>query len=105
MKTVFKLSLLISIILFTSISNGQYPNYPVTTISEEQSETSIEVSPLDPNKLIAGWNDANNSDYVQPGFGYSTDGGKTWTRGFVNLPAGNQFGYDPSCSFDRHGNV
>lgn len=62
--------------------------------------------------LVAGWNDGGQCDYLTrssgislSGYGYSSDGGLTWTDGGVIQPepGGNSFG-DPVVAADADGN-
>lgn len=49
------------------------------------------------------WNDFRNG-VVQPGFGFSTDFGVTWTASVKTpLPTGYNRGFDPSCAINRSG--
>ena len=50
-------------------------------IGDAANEPAIAVDPTDPNKMTIGWRqfDSINSDFRQGGWGYTTDGGATWT--------------------------
>lgn len=77
--------------------------------------------PTDPQTIVAGWNDYSMSDLGAgwQGFGYSRDGGETWTRSYVpGYPAdtsdegqesplfgNNTEAGDPIAAFDNDGNL
>src|SRR6187431_1197849 len=50
-------------------------------LGDAANEPAIAVDPTDPNKMTIGWRQFNsiNSDFRQGGWGYTTDGGVTWT--------------------------
>lgn len=50
-------------------------------LGDAANEPSIAVDILDPNKMVIGWRQFDNvySDFRQAGYGYTTDGGQTWT--------------------------
>lgn len=78
---------------------------PVETDTFDQSETAIAVDPLENQNLMATWNDFRlvyDYNYVVPGYGFSSDGGYSWTTSYILHPD-YLFGYDPSCAFDRYG--
>ena len=57
---------------------------------------------------MAAWNDFRILPFspFKPGYGFSTDGGSTWSTGVITPLAGTyNSGFDPSCSFDRNGNA
>ena len=80
-----------------------------------QSETSIAASG---RNIVAVYNTSANQPLIQiapgvlqftqrflSGFSNSTDGGKTWTSGFMPPVAGSPFTFgDPVVDVDRHGN-
>jgi hypothetical protein len=80
-----------------------------------QSETSIAASG---RNIVAAYNSSANQPLIQvspgvlqfthrflSGFSNSTDGGKTWTSGFMPPVAGSIFTFgDPVVDVDRHGN-
>jgi hypothetical protein len=72
-----------------------------------QSETSIAISPLHPENVIAG---ANEIQRLPMRAMYSTDGGQTFTGVDLPLPPartnnGFDFGSDPGLAFDSDGNA
>ena len=70
--------------------NNQFP----------QNESSIAVSPLDPDFLIASAVDSRAGAWVY----ISRDGGASWTNVSLGVVNGNwQSGNDPSVGFDRNG--
>jgi len=104
-------------LLFIRSSQAQtFPNIRITpsTIPGDQSECTIAIDPVNPNKLMAAWNDfrdaSSDPPYAKPGYAFSTDGGNNW----ININVVEQHtldgtiyphGFDPSCSFDRNGNA
>jgi len=76
-----------------------------TPSGTEQNETTIEVSG---SHLVAGWNDDGQflSTLSLTGYGYSTDGGRSWTDGGVipAIPDGGLNIGDPDVKADRAGN-
>jgi hypothetical protein len=79
------------------------------------------IDPTDPDTVIAGWNDYCQTDLGAgwQGFGYSRDGGETWTNSFVpGYPADTSAegmasplfsthtdAGDPIAAFDNDGNL
>lgn len=74
-------------------------------IGDAGNEPSIAVDPTNPNRIVIGWRqfDTVNSNFRQAGYGYSLDGGLTWTFPGVINP-GN-FRSDPVLDFDNDGNL
>ena len=68
------------------------------------NEPSIAVDPTDPTRIAIGWRQFDNvgSDFRQAGWGYSTDGGNTWT--FPGVIEPGHFRSDPVLSSDADGN-
>src|SRR6266513_5717694 len=68
------------------------------------NEPSISVDPTDGNKIAVGWRqfDSVQSDFRQAGYGYTTDGGTTWT--FPGVLQDNVFRSDPVTNSDDTGN-
>jgi len=79
-------------------------NVNTSKMSGEQSETAIDIDPVNPNRVFVASNQIGTSGM----FGaYSTDGGATWTpRTFANGSDGvpTSIG-DPTHAFDRFGNL
>ncbi len=73
-------------------------------IGDAGNETSIAVDPTNPNRMVIGWRqfDTVNNNFRQAGYGYSTDGGLTWTFPGVLNPG--VFRSDPVLDFDAEGN-
>ncbi|MCK9422760.1 MAG: hypothetical protein M0Q38_09185 [Bacteroidales bacterium] len=73
-------------------------------IGDAANEPSIAIDPTDPNKMVIGWRqfDNINSDFRQAGYGYTTDGGLSWTfPGKINPGV---FRSDPVLDYDTAGN-
>jgi hypothetical protein len=68
------------------------------------NEPSIAVDPTDPNRMAIGWRqfDTIASNFRQAGWGYSDDGGRTWT--FPGVLDPGVFRSDPVLDFDANGN-
>jgi hypothetical protein len=66
------------------------------------NEPSIAVDPNDPQRIVIGWRqfDAVNSNFRQAGFGYSSNGGLTWSTGKIDAGI---FRSDPVLGFDSQG--
>ncbi|MAL59059.1 MAG: hypothetical protein CMC14_03335 [Flavobacteriaceae bacterium] len=73
-------------------------------IGDAGNEPSIAVDPTNPNRIVIGWRqfDTVTSNFRQAGYGYSLDGGLTWTFPGVLNPG--VFRSDPVLDFDSQGN-
>jgi len=72
--------------------------------NDAANEPSIAVDPSAPNRMVIGWRQFDNigSNFRQAGWGYSTDGGRTWT--FPGVIEPGVFRSDPVLDFDAYGN-
>jgi hypothetical protein len=72
-------------------------------LGDAANEPSISVDPTDGNKMVIAWRQFNsiNSDFRQAGWGYTTDGGTTWT--FPGVLENNIFRSDPVTHCDETG--
>ena len=79
-------------------ANGQ------NIVGDAANEPSIAIDPNNRNKIAIGWRQFNtvNSDFRQAGYGYSTDGGQTWT--FPGVIEPGIFRSDPVLDADVDGN-
>ncbi|HNW72905.1 MAG TPA: T9SS type A sorting domain-containing protein [Bacteroidales bacterium] len=68
------------------------------------NEPSIAVDPNNPDRMVIGWRQFDNvgSNFRQAGYGYSTDGGLSWT--FPGVIEPGIFRSDPVLDFDKEGN-
>ncbi len=73
-------------------------------LNDAANEPSIAVDPTNPNRMIIGWRqfDNINSDFRQAGYGYTLDGGETWT--FPGVIDPGVFRSDPVLDADAEGN-
>jgi hypothetical protein len=73
-------------------------------VGDAANETSIAIDPNHHNKMVIGWRQFNtvNSNFRQAGYGYTTDGGQTWTFPGVIQPG--MFRSDPVLDYDVYGN-
>jgi hypothetical protein len=78
-------------------ANGQ------NILGDAANEPSIAVDPTNGNKITIGWRQFNsvNSDFRQGGWGYTTDGGTTWT--FPGVLENNVFRSDPVLNSNETG--
>ena len=78
-------------------SNGQ------NILGDAANEPSISVDPTNDSKITIGWRQFNtvNSNFRQGGWGYSTDGGTTWT--FPGVLENNVFRSDPVTNSNETG--
>src|SRR5437867_3855460 len=73
-------------------------------LGDAANESSIAVDPTNHNRMAIGWRQFNSvqSDFRQGGWGYTTDGGTTWT--FPGVLEDNVFRSDPVLGSDETGN-
>jgi hypothetical protein len=72
-------------------------------VGDAANEPSISVDPTDGNKITIGWRqfDTWTSNFRQGGWGYTTDGGATWS--FPGVLESNVFRSDPVLNADETG--
>jgi hypothetical protein len=72
-------------------------------VGDAANEPSIAVDQTDPNKMAIGWRqfDTIQSNFREGGYGYTTDGGTTWT--FPGVLQDGLFRSDPVLHFDETG--
>jgi len=73
-------------------------------LGDAANEPSIAVDPTNLSKMTIGWRQFNSvtSNFRQGGWGYTTDGGTTWT--FPGVLENNVFRSDPVLNSDETGN-
>src|SRR5215211_4561968 len=73
-------------------------------VGDAANEPSISVDPTDGNKITIAWRQFNSvlSDFRQGGWGFTTDGGITWT--FPGVLENNVFRSDPVLGSSETGN-
>ena len=73
-------------------------------LGDAANESSITVDPTNHNRMAIGWRqfDSVQSDFRQGGWGFTTDGGTTWT--FPGVLQDNVFRSDPVLGSDEAGN-
>src|SRR5438477_4552293 len=73
-------------------------------LGDAANEPSISVDPTNPNKMTIGWRQFNSvtSNFRQGGWGYTTDGGTSWT--FPGVLENNVFRSDPVLNSNETGN-
>jgi len=73
-------------------------------VGDAANEPSIAVDPTDPGRMAIGWRQFNtiSSSFRQAGYGYTTDGGRTWT--FPGVIEPGVFRSDPVLGSDSDGN-
>ncbi len=90
---------------------GPFTSYQVNVdasgnniVGDAANECSISVDPTNPNKMTIGWRQFNSvlSNFRQGGWGYTSDGGLTWT--FPGVLENNIFRSDPVTAYDEVGN-
>jgi hypothetical protein len=74
-------------------------------VGDAANEPSIAVDPTDPDRIVIGWRqfDTIASDFRQAGWGYTTDGGQTWT--FPGVIDPGVFRSDPVLDSDSQGDI
>ena len=80
-------------------ANGQ------NIVGDAANEPSMTIDPQDPQHILIGWRQFDNvgSNFRQGGYGYSSDGGLTWTFPGVLTPG--IFRSDPVLDCDSQGNL
>jgi len=73
-------------------------------MNDAANEPSLAVDPTNPNRVVIGWRqfDDIGNNFRQAGYGFSTDGGESWTFPGVLNPG--LFRSDPVLDFDADGN-
>lgn len=73
-------------------------------LGDAANEPSLAVDPTNPNRIVVGWRQFDNivSNFRQAGYGYSLDGGFTFT--FPGVLDPGLFRSDPVLDFDAEGN-
>src|SRR5207302_9852278 len=73
-------------------------------LGDAANESSIAVDPTNLSKMTIGWRQFNSvmSNFRQGGWGYTTDGGTTWT--FPGVLENNVFRSDPVLNSNETGN-
>jgi hypothetical protein len=74
-------------------------------LGDAANEPSIAVDPTNPDKIVIGWRqfDTVASNFREAGWGYSHDGGMTWT--FPGVLQEDVFRSDPVLEADADGNI
>src|SRR5437588_6903828 len=72
-------------------------------LGDAANEPSIAVDPTNGNKMTIGWRQFNSvtSNFRQAGYGYTTNGGTSWT--FPGVLENNVFRSDPVLGCDDTG--
>src|SRR2546426_6736547 len=74
-------------------------------VGPEQAETSVAVNPLDPRNVVVTYTDFSGPDRGTGsalGYGFTTDGGKTWQSRVISFPEAADMG-DTSVVADGSG--
>ncbi|WP_299680954.1 T9SS type A sorting domain-containing protein [uncultured Dokdonia sp.] len=73
-------------------------------VGDAANEPSIAVDPTNPDRIVIGWRqfDTVENNFRQAGYGYSLDGGNSWT--FPGVLDPGVFRSDPVLDFDAEGN-
>jgi len=73
-------------------------------VGDAANEPSIAVDPNDPNRMAIGWRQFNtiSNNFRQAGYGFTTNGGQTWT--FPGVIEPGVFRSDPVLDTDSDGN-
>ncbi|MGB2985923.1 MAG: hypothetical protein WBE26_08570 [Phycisphaerae bacterium] len=74
-------------------------------VGDAANESSMAIDPTNPNNIVIGWRqfDTISSNFRTSGYGYSHDGGLTWT--FPGVLEPGEFSSDPVLDFDLDGNI
>jgi hypothetical protein len=77
------------------------PNVNINRQSGYQAEEAIAIDPTNPKRMFAWSNDLGNRNSAA----YTTNGGVSWTSRFTGSDGWPSLGGDPTCSFDKFGNL
>jgi hypothetical protein len=74
-------------------------------VGDAANEPTLAVDPTDPDKMVIAWRqfDTITSNFRQAGWGYTTDGGQTWT--FPGVIDPGVFRSDPVLDSDSEGRI
>ncbi len=74
-------------------------------VGDAANEPSIAVDPIDPNRMVIGWRqfDTISSNFRQAGYGYTADGGQSWT--FPGPIEPGVFRSDPVLDANNEGTI
>ena len=86
---------------YTSVQVNVNPSQQ-DIVGDAANEPSIAIDPGNHNRIMIGWRqfDTVSSNFRQAGFGFSSNGGSTWTTGKINAGV---FRSDPVLDFDGLG--
>jgi hypothetical protein len=93
----------------TNSQHGPFTSYQTNVLNGQNitgdaaNEPSIAVDPTNRNKMVIGWRqfDSVGSNFRQAGYGYTSNGGASWT--FPGVLEGNTFRSDPVLGSDATG--
>src|SRR5437773_4473571 len=87
---------------FTS-RQANFDGNGMNIVGDAANEPSITVDPTNGNKMVIGWRQFNSvtSNFRQSGYGYTSNGGTTWT--FPGVLENNVFRSDPVLAADDTG--
>ena len=77
------------------------PNVNINRQVGDQWEEAIAVNPANPSQLFAWSNDFNSDNSAA----YSINGGVSWISRFTGSDGWPGLGGDPTCTFDKYGNL
>lgn len=90
----------------TEISTAQVnvDEFGLNIVDDAANEPSLAVDPTNSNRMVIGWRqfDTINSNFRQAGYGFTQDGGVTWT--FPGVIEPGIFRSDPVLDADAFGN-
>jgi len=86
---------IVTFLLISATVFAQYKNIKINSVNDGPNEVSIAINPANPSNIVAG---SNLSDFY-----YTTDGGATWSSGYIKSPDYGVYG-DPALTFDLKGN-
>ena len=91
---------ILGVILLTDTSFAQLPdNFPLTLNTSEQVECAVGINPQNIDEVVVAWNDYRNGSTSDMGWAITMDAGASWDSSFFDD------GIDPSCGFDKYGNI
>lgn len=83
---------------------GEYPNINISeAFAADQNETSVAISPTDPNRILVGANDYRSFNALWKFL--STDGGLNWTAASLNPATNLAVATDPAVAFNTNGDA